>query len=62
LFVCLFVSVKVTVKFIRKRICFQQTENLSFEWEQWGGEREKHFLFPMQEMGAKTPCILLCPM
>jgi hypothetical protein len=24
----------------------------------WGRDKErKHFLFPMQEMGAKTPCL-----
>jgi hypothetical protein len=36
-----FLSVKGTVKFIRRGIV-------------GGKEREKHFLFPMQEMGAKT--------
>jgi hypothetical protein len=53
-----FFSVKVIVKFIRKGIHFQQTEGgLSLEWEQQGQgwEREKHFLFPTQEMVAKSP-------
>jgi hypothetical protein len=53
--------VKVTVKFIRKGICFQRTESgLSLEQEQPGqGERRRKrkrlFPFPTQEMGAKTP-------
>jgi hypothetical protein len=39
-----FFLVKVTVKFIRRGTG-------------WRKEREKYFLFPMQEMGAKTPCV-----
>jgi hypothetical protein len=39
----LFVLVKVTVKFIRRGTVWGRRE-----------EREKHFLFPMEVMGAKT--------
>jgi hypothetical protein len=42
-FVCFLI--KVTVKFIKRGI--------------EGEKREKYFLFPMQEMGAKTPPFLL---
>jgi hypothetical protein len=55
LFFSFFVFIKVTVKFIRREIHFQQTKSgLYLEWEQrdCGGERERHFLFPMQDMGC----------
>jgi hypothetical protein len=45
-------SVKVAVKFIRKLINFQQTERVGNNRAR--GERDTHFLFPTQEMGAKT--------
>jgi hypothetical protein len=42
--------VKVTVMFIRKGIGFQQTEQSESNMVE-----KRHFLFPTQEMGAKTP-------
>jgi hypothetical protein len=46
------------IKFIKKGIHFQQTESgLSVELRAMGlggRERERHFLFPRQEMGASS--------
>jgi hypothetical protein len=46
--------VKVTVKFIRRGICFQQPKSRLSPERIRVRRREKYFLFPRQEMGAKT--------
>jgi hypothetical protein len=49
-------SVKVTVKFVRKEIHFQQTESkLSLEWEQWSGFKVGIFIAKLLALGPFGP-------